>query len=178
VSFQKLYREKTHSALQKELGLKNPHAVPKLQKIVVNAGIGTYLAGEKDHSTVLKAFELITGQKPVINKSRFSISNFKLRKGMPVGVSVTLRRKQMYDFLERLVTYAAPRVRDFRGFPKKSFDGRGNYSFGIKEHLVFPEIPQDEVVKPFGLQITIATSASNDEDAKKLLQSFHFPFSA
>src|SRR4029079_11925906 len=116
----------------------------------------------------------ITGQAPIVNKARVAISNFKLRKGMPIGISVTLRHQQMYAFLERIVTYVAPRIRDFRGFPQKSFDGRGNYSFGIKEHLVFPEIPQDEVVKPFGLQITIAISGGNDEQARKLLTAFQF----
>ena len=174
--FLKTYREKIHPALQKEFEIKNPLAVPRLQKITVNAGIGTYLQGEKDHSKVVKAIELITGQAPVVNKSRFSISNFKLRLGMPIGVSVTLRRQQMYDFLERLVTYVAPRIRDFRGFSRKSFDGRGNYSFGIKEHTVFPEISQDDVVKTFGLQVTITTNATTDEQAMKLLAGFSFPF--
>ncbi len=178
MSFFEKYTSEIAPALQKELGKKNKNGVPRIQKIVINTGIGTYFGGDKkDPSPVVDAVKLIVGQSPVVNHSKKAISNFKLKLGMPVGVSVTLRKKRMYDFLERVVTYVAPRIRDFRGFPVKSFDGRGNYSFGIKEHTVFPEIPQDEVVKPFGLQITIATSAESDEHAKMLLQHFHFPFS-
>ncbi|MBI5414325.1 50S ribosomal protein L5 [Candidatus Peregrinibacteria bacterium] len=179
MSFFETYKAKISKELQKELAVKNRLAVPRMLKIVVNAGIGKYLAGgeKKDSPKVVDAMKLITGQSPIVNKSRVSISNFKLKAGATVGVSATLRGKRMYDFFERVVTYVAPRIRDFRGFPGKSFDGRGNYSFGIKEHTVFPEISQDDVVRPFGLQITIATNTKTDADARKLLEKFNFPFS-
>ena len=170
------YRQTVQSNLKKKIGDRNVHALPKLQKITVNAGIGTYLKGEKDASAVIDGLARITGQKPVVRKARMSISNFKLREGMPVGVSVTLRDERMYDFLERLIKIVFPRIRDFRGFSARAFDGKGNYSLGIKDHLIFPEIPTDEVIKPFGLQVTITTSATNDEEAKMLLDEFGFPF--
>ncbi len=176
MSFATTYRETLRDKLQKDLTLHNTHEVPRITKITVNAGIGKYLQSEKNPSKVVEAIKLITGQSPIVNKARMAISNFKLREGMPVGCSVTLRKQRMYDFLERVVTYTAPRIRDFQGFSHKSFDGRGNYSFGIREHTVFPEIPQDDVVKPFGLQITITTTAETDEQAKALLKEFNFPF--
>ncbi len=170
------YRQTLQPNLRKKIGDRNLHALPKLEKITVNAGIGTYLKGEKDASTVIDGISRITSQKPVVKNARMSISNFKLREGMPVGVSVTLRGDRMYDFLERLVKIVFPRIRDFRGFSAKSFDGKGNYSLGIRDHLIFPEIPTDQVIKPFGLQITITTSATNDKEAKMLLDEFGFPF--
>lgn len=170
------YREKVLPSLQKKLGVKNPHSVPKFQKVTVNVGVGTYLKSEKDVSGVIDGLSRITGQKPVVRKSTKSISNFKLREGMPVGVSVTLRSDRMYDFLERLFRIVFPRIRDFRGFSTRSFDGKGNYSLGIHDHLIFPEIPTDEIIRPFGVQVTITTSARNDDEAKMLLDEFGFPF--
>lgn len=177
MSIAQTYQATIVPSLLKELNIENVQAVPRIQKIVVNAGVGKYLAADKkDPSGVVEALKRITGQNPVVNAAKKSVSNFKLREGMPVGVSVTLRKQSMYDFLERIITFVAPRIRDFRGFPNKSFDGRGNYSFGISEHTVFPEIPQDDIVKPFGLQITIVSTAENDEALKKLLTAFQFPF--
>lgn len=176
MSYRDEYGQKILKNLQKVLGIKNPHATPRLEKITVNVGIGSYLNGEKDYSAVVDGVTKITGQKPVVKKSRLSISNFKLREGMPVGVSVTLRKDKMYDFFERLIKIVFPRIRDFRGFSAKSFDGKGNYSFGIKEHLIFPEIPTDEIIKPFGVQVTLTTTAKNDKECKALLDEFGFPF--
>jgi large subunit ribosomal protein L5 len=176
MSFKTTFQGKIVKSLQKKTGVKNTHALPQLQKITVNVGIGSYMKGEKTPSSVVDGILRITGQKPVIRKARMSISNFKLREGMPVGVSVTLRRDRMYDFFERLIYIVFPRIRDFRGFSRKSFDGRGNYSLGIRDHLVFPEIPSDELIKSFGMQVTITTSANNDSDALLLLEEFGFPF--
>lgn len=176
MSYKVEYRERILPNLQKAAKIKNPNAVPKLLKITINSGIGTYLKGEKDTSSLVDGISRITGQKPVIRKSTKSISNFKLREGMPVGVTVTLRGDRMYDFFERLIKIVFPRIRDFRGFSEKSFDGKGNYSLGIRDHLIFPEIPTDEVIKPFGLQITITTTATTDAEATMLLTEFGFPF--
>lgn len=163
--------------LKKDLNLKNVHAVPRFSKIVVNAGLGNfYTSGTKDFSEFIDNFKLITGQKPVITKSKKSISNFKIREGMPNGLTVTLRGERMYDFLDKLVNVVAPRIRDFRGFSRKSFDGHGNYSAGISEHMVFPEINPDDIVKIHGIQVCITTSAENDESGYKLLESIGFPF--
>lgn len=176
MSFREDYWQKILADLQKKLGIKNKNAVPQLKKITVNVGMGSYLNGEKDYSKVVDGIAQITGQQPIVKKSRLSISNFKLREGMPVGVSVTLRRDKMYDFFERLVTIVFPRIRDFRGFSPKSFDGKGNYSLGISDHLIFPEIPTDEVIKPFGIQVTLTTTANDDEGARALFDAFGFPF--
>ncbi len=176
MSFKTEYRQNIIPKLQKDLGIKNIHALPKLEKITVNVGIGTYMKGVKLPTSVVEGIAQITGQKPVIKNSRKSISNFKLREGMPVGVSVTLRRDRMYDFFERLVTIVFPRIRDFRGFSRRAFDGRGNYSLGIRDHLIFPEIPTDEVIKPFGVQVTITTSGNDDAQSLQLLKEFGFPF--
>lgn len=170
------YRQKIVPSLQKKTGRKNLHSLPKFQKITVNAGIGEYMKSEKTPDTVIDGIARITGQKPVVRLSRKAISNFKLREGMPVGVSVTLRGEKMYDFFERLVTIVFPRIRDFRGFSEKSFDGHGNYSLGIKEHLIFPEIPTDDILRPFGVQVTITTNVEDDTEAKMLLDEFGFPF--
>ena len=176
MSLQTDYHQQIAPKLQKDLGCSNPHQVPRVEKIVVNVGLGTYLAGSKDTEALERDLNRITGQKVVIKNATKSVSNFKLREGTPNGARVTLRGDNMYYFLERLIHIVFPRLRDFRGFHKKSFDGRGNYSLGIKEHLIFPEIPTDEVIKPFGLQITITTSAKNNAEGEALLTEFGFPF--
>ena len=174
---QNITQAQIKAELLSELGLSNPHQVPKIEKIIIGAGVGTL--AQKDKKLVKEVQEnltLIAGQKAVVNKARKSISNFKLREGMPVGVAVTLRGKRANDFLNNLVNVVFPRVRDFRGFSKKSFDGRGNISIGIKEHLVFPEINPDDFVEIHGLQIVIQTSAQNDEQGFALLKKYNFPF--
>lgn len=171
------YEKEIVPKLMKELGIKNKNAVPKLNKITVNAGLGTiYTSGTKDFSEFVENFRLITGQQPIINVTKKAISNFKLREGMPNGISVTLRGKRMYDFIEKLVHIVFPRVRDFRGISPKSFDGNGNYTVGLKEHTVFPEINPDDLVKIHGIQVCINTSANNNEEGSALLKAFGFPF--
>ena len=163
-------------ALMQEFGYANRMQVPRIEKIVVNMGVGE---GVQDHRKVTAAAaELgqITGQKPIVTKAKRSVSNFKLREGMPVGCKVTLRRDRMYEFLDRLVTIALPRVRDFRGVSSKSFDGRGNFSMGLKEQIVFPEIDYDKVDQIRGMDIVIVTSAKNDDEARALLKNFDMPF--
>lgn len=163
--------------LKKELNLGNLHSVPRFKKIVVNAGLGSiYTSGTKDFSEFVDNFKKITGQKPVITKSKKAISNFKLREGMPNGITVTLRGERMYDFLDKFIHVVAPRIRDFRGFSRKSFDGNGNYSAGISEHLVFPEINPDDIVKIHGMQICITTTAQNDKEGYKMMELIGFPF--
>ncbi|MBF8246632.1 MAG: 50S ribosomal protein L5 [Rickettsia sp.] len=177
VNFKSLYSSSIKEDLLKELRYKNLHQIPFLKKITINMGIGNeVIANSKAIDSVMRDLALISGQKPAYSVAKKSVSNFKLRKGMRVGCKVTLRKNRMYDFLERLVMTALPRVRDFRGFSKKSFDGNGNFSFGIKEYIVFPEIDYDKVDKVRGMDITISTSASNDLDAKLLLSKFFFPF--
>lgn len=162
--------------LKKEFKLKNQHAVPRLQKIVVNVGIGEAVADKKILDDFSKNVALITGQRPVITKARKSISNFKLREGMPIGCKVTLRGKIMYEFLDRLINLALPRTRDFQGVSDKGFDGRGNYTLGIKEHSVFPEIDTDNLDRIHGMDITFVTTSKNDEQAYQLLKDFGMPF--
>lgn len=163
--------------LKKELGLKNVHSVPRFKKVVINAGLGTiYTSGTKDFSEFIENFKIITGQKPVVTKAKKAISNFKIREDMPNGITVTLRGERMYDFIEKFVHVVSPRIRDFRGFSTNSFDGHGNYSVGISEHTVFPEINPDDIVKVHGMQICINTTAENDEDGYKLLSEIGFPF--
>ncbi|MBU1446492.1 50S ribosomal protein L5 [Patescibacteria group bacterium] len=163
--------------LQKDLGIKNINAVPKMTQIVVNAGLGHfYTSGTKDFAPFVENFKQITGQTPIVVKARKSISNFKLREGMPNGVKVTLRGERMYDFVEKLVNVVFPRTRDFRGISDKSFDGNGNYSVGIKEHTVFPEVNQDDISKLHSLQICISTTATTDDDGRALLKALGFPF--
>ncbi|MFW7378066.1 MAG: 50S ribosomal protein L5 [Oligoflexus sp.] len=162
--------------LQTELGLKNPNEVPRIEKIVVNVGQGDAVQNIKILEGAVRDLETITGQKPVMTRARKSIAGFKLREGMPIGCSVTLRRQHMYEFLDRLVNVAIPRIRDFRGFSPKAFDGRGNYTLGVKEQIIFPEIDYDKVDRIRGLGITIVTSAKNDIEAKALLDKFNFPF--
>ncbi len=172
----KQYNKKCVPALMKKFGYKNRMQVPKLEKIVFNIGVGKT---KEDPNLLKKAQEdlmTITGQHPIITKAKKAISNFKIRAGDPVGCSVTLRRDRMYEFLDRLINTAVPRIRDFSGLPDKSFDGRGNYSMGIKEQIIFPEIDYDKVDKIRGMNITIATTAKNDEEAFELLSLFGFPF--
>ena len=170
------YDERIVKAMVEKFGYTNPMAVPRLDKIVLNMGVGEATQDKKKVETAAAELELIAGQKPVITKAKKSIATFKLRDGMPIGVKVTLRRERMYEFLDRLVTIAMPRIRDFRGLNPKSFDGRGNYAMGLKEQLIFPEISYDKIEKVRGMDIIIATSAKTDEEARELLRLFNFPF--
>jgi large subunit ribosomal protein L5 len=163
-------------ALSEQFGYSNPMQVPRIQKIVLNMGIGEGVADRKKVEQAAEAMAAIAGQKAVITKSRKSIATYKLRDGQPIGCKVTLRKARMYEFLDRLVTIALPRVRDFRGLNPQSFDGRGNYSLGIKEHLIFPEIDYDKASDVWGMDITVCTSAKNDDEARALLTAFNFPF--
>ena len=169
------YREKIVPALMKEFGYKSIMQVPRLQKIVVNQGMGQAVADKKLIEVAAEELSLITGQKAVTTKSRKDISNFKLRKGMPIGVMVTLRSDRMYEFLERLIAVALPRIRDFKGINEK-FDGKGNYTLGVAEQIIFPEIDIDKITKIFGMEITFVTSAKSDEEAYALLREFGLPF--
>lgn len=163
--------------VQKTLGLKNVSASPKVTKVTINVGIGSYIqTHNKDYSKIVENITAIAGQKPMVVKARKSISNFKVREGDAAGIMVTLRGKQMYDFLNKLINIVFPRVRDFRGISQKAFDGNGNYSIGIKEHIVFPEAIQDDLVKIHGLQINVSTSAKTDEQGLVLLKALGFPF--
>ena len=170
------YDERIAKAMTERFGYTNPLAVPRLQKIVLNMGVGEAVQDKKKVETAAAELELIAGQKPVITKAKKSIAQFKLREGMPIGVKVTLRRERMYEFLDRLVTVAMPRIRDFRGLNPRSFDGRGNYAMGLKEQLIFPEISYDRIEKVRGMDIIIATSARTDDEARELLRLFNFPF--
>ena len=169
------YREQIVPALMKEFGYKSIMQVPRLQKIVVNQGMGQAVADKKRIEVAAEELSLITGQKAVTTKSRKDISNFKLRKGMPIGVMVTLRSDRMYEFLERLIAVALPRIRDFKGINEK-FDGKGNYTLGVAEQIIFPEIDIDKITKIFGMEITFVTSAKSDEEAYALLREFGLPF--
>lgn len=171
------YENEIKPALQKELDC-NAMAVPKIEKIVVNMGVGEAIANKKILEDAHKELTAIAGQKPVINKAKKSIATFKLREDMPIGTSVTLRKDSMYDFLDHLINIALPRVKDFKGVSGKSFDGRGNYTIGIKEFFIFPEIDFNKVEKPKGFNITIVTTATNDQDAKLLLKKFNMPFNS
>lgn len=172
----KLYQEVIIPEMMKKFGYKSVMQVPRLVKIVVNMGVGQATQDPKLLEMAMKELAKITGQQPVIRRARKSISNFKLRAGMAIGCKVTLRRERMYEFLDRLINAAIPRIRDFRGLSDKSFDGRGNYTLGIKEHIIFPEINVDEVERIFGMDITIVTSAKTDEEAYELLRLFGMPF--
>ncbi len=171
-----LYRNEITLKLMDGFGYKNVMQVPKLTKIVLNMGLGEAIQNIKILDSAVQELSLIAGQKPVVTRARKSIAAFKLRAGMPIGCKVTLRGQQMYDFFTRLVNIALPRVRDFRGVSPKGFDGRGNYSLGIKEHIIFPEIDYDKIDKIKGLNVTIATSAQTDEGGKALLQLMGMPF--
>jgi large subunit ribosomal protein L5 len=171
-----IYKDEIISKLTEEFQYTNIMAVPKLEKIVLNVGVGEAIQDKKVLDTIVSNMALITGQQPVTTKAKKSISNFKLRVGMPIGCKATLRGRIMYEFLDRLVTLALPRTRDFQGVPDKSFDGRGNYTMGIKEHTIFPEIDTDKVTKMHGMDVTFVTSAETDEEAYALLKHFGMPF--
>ncbi len=170
------WRKEIIPVMMKRFGYKNTMQVPWVEKISINVGVGEAVQDAKILESIVKEIALIAGQQPVTTKARKSISNFKLREGMPVGVRVTLRRARMYEFLDRFINAAVPRIRDFRGFSDKSFDGRGNYTMGIKEQIIFPEIDVDKVSRIFGMDITIVTTAETDEEAYELLKNFGFPF--
>jgi large subunit ribosomal protein L5 len=172
----KRYHDVVRKQLIEKFAYKNPMQVPKLDKIVINMGVGETTADTKKIQSAVRDLALIAGQKPVVTKARIAISNFKVRENMPLGCKVTLRKDRMYDFLDRLVTIALPRVRDFRGVSPKSFDGRGNYSMGLKEHIVFPEIDYDKIDTVWGMDITICTTARTDDEAQALLAGFQMPF--
>lgn len=173
---QKLYKEELAPALLKELGLANVMEVPRLEKITINMGVGEAVNDKKIMDNAVRDLGLIAGQKPLITKSKKSIAGFKIRDGWSIGCKVTLRREQMYEFLDRLINVSLPRTRDFRGLSAKSFDGRGNYTFGVKEHIIFPEIDFEKTDAMRGMDITFTTSAKTDEQAKALLAAFGFPF--
>ncbi len=172
----KKYNEEIVPALQKEFGYKNPMEVPRLDKIVVNMGLGEAVQNSKIIEAAVGDLTAITGQKPIITRARKSIATFKLREGMPIGAMVTLRAARMWEFYDRLVTFALPRVRDFKGVSPKAFDGRGNYTLGVREQIVFPEIEYDKVDKIKGLNVTLVTTAENDEQARALLRGLGMPF--
>ena len=176
VRMQALYEERIKAALTEEFGYKNQMQVPRLDKIVINMGVGEATQDKKKVEIAAAEMMAIAGQKPVVTKAKKSIAQFKLREGMPIGVKVTLRRERMYEFLDRFITIALPRVRDFRGLNPKSFDGRGNYACGIKEQLIFPEISYDQVDVTRGMDIIVATTARTDDEARELLRLFGFPF--
>ena len=174
--FQELYETKVRAARTEAFGYGNPMEVPKIEKIVINRGVGEAVQDSKKIEAALRELTAIAGQRPVVTKAKKSIATFKLRENMPVGIKVTLRRDKMYEFLDRLITIALPRVRDFRGVNGKSFDGRGNYALGLKEQLVFPEIDYDKVDQVRGMDIIIVTTAKTDQEAKALLKGFQMPF--
>lgn len=170
------YDENIKGALREQFGYKNVMELPKLEKVVLNMGVGEAVSDSKKVRSAAADLERISGQKPVITHARKSIAGFKVRENMPLGVKVTLRKVRMYEFLDRLVNIALPRVRDFRGLNPNSFDGRGNYAMGIKEHIIFPEINYDQVDEIWGMDIVITTTAKTDDEARALLRAFNFPF--
>ncbi|MDP9360468.1 MAG: 50S ribosomal protein L5 [Acidobacteriota bacterium] len=170
------YQTEVKKKLQEQFGIKNPMAVPKVEKVVLNMGMGEAISNAKILDSAVEELAQITGQKPIITKARKSIASFKLREGQAIGAMVTLRGEKMYEFLDRLISTALPRVRDFRGVPSKSFDGRGNYTLGIRDHLIFPEIDITKVDKAKGMNITIVTNAKDDDQARFLLRELGLPF--
>lgn len=174
--FQELYHSSIKKMLMDQFNYQNPHQIPKLEKIVINMGVGEAVSDSKVIGHAINDLTLISGQKPVVISARQSVASFKLREGMKIGCKVTLRSARMYDFLERLVLVSLPRVKEFKGFSQKSFDGRGNFTFGIKEQIVFPEINYDKIDTIRGMDITFVTSAKTDEEALFLLSSFNLPF--
>ena len=170
------YKENVVKALTEQFGYKSPMEVPRIEKITLNMGVGEAVADKKVMEHAVEDMVKIAGQKPVVTKAKKSVASFKIRDGYPVGCKVTLRRERMYEFLDRLVTVAIPRIRDFRGISAKSFDGRGNYNIGVKEQIIFPEIEYDKIDALRGMNITITTTAKTDEEAKALLSAFSFPF--
>ena len=172
------YRERIRAQLREEFGYTNEMQIPKLDKIVLNMGIGEAVADSKKTQSAMKDLAMIAGQKPAPTRARKSIAGFKLRENMVIGAKVTLRKDRMYEFLDRLITIALPRVKDFRGLNGKSFDGRGNYAMGLREHIVFPEINYDQIDQMWGMDIIVCTTAKTDEEAKALLKEFDFPFNS
>jgi large subunit ribosomal protein L5 len=172
----KLYREQIRDGLKGEFNYANDNMIPKLDKIVINIGVGEGVADRKKVEKAVEELTKISGQKPVVTKAKKSIATFKLREGMAIGCKVTLRRDRMYEFLDRLITIALPRVRDFRGVPVNSFDGKGNYAMGLKEQIVFPEINYDEIDEIRGMDVVICTTAETDDEARALLKGFNMPF--
>ena len=172
----KQYDDTIAKAMTEKFGYKNALEVPRIEKIVINMGVGEATQDKKKVEQAAQEMELIAGQKPVITKAKKSIAQFRLREGMPIGVKVTLRRERMYEFLDRFITIAMPRIRDFRGLNPKSFDGRGNYAMGLKEQLVFPEINYDRIDKVRGMDVIVTTTAKTDDEARELLRLFGFPF--
>ncbi|WP_082525502.1 MULTISPECIES: 50S ribosomal protein L5 [unclassified Mesorhizobium] len=171
-----VYNETIRKALQEQFGYDNEMQVPRIDKIVLNMGVGEATADSKKPSIAAEDLAMIAGQKAVVTRARNSIAGFKVREKMPIGAKVTLRKERMYEFLDRLVNIALPRVRDFRGLNPKSFDGRGNYAMGIKEHIVFPEINYDKVDQVWGMDVIVCTTAKTDDEARALLKAFNFPF--
>ena len=174
----KRYDDVIAKAMTEKFGYKNHMEVPKIEKITINMGVGEGSQDKKKVTTAAEEMALISGQKPVITRAKKSIAQFKLREGMPIGCKVTLRRERMYEFLDRLITVAMPRIRDFRGVNAKSFDGRGNYAMGLKEQIIFPEISYDQIEKVRGMDIIVTTTAKTDDEARELLRLFGFPFPA
>ncbi|MEJ2638694.1 MAG: 50S ribosomal protein L5 [Desulfosarcinaceae bacterium] len=174
--FKDRYEKEVAPKLQEQFGFKNPYQIPRLEKIVLNMGLGEAIQNMKILDTAVDELKAIAGQKPIVTRAKKSIAAFKLREGMPIGCMVTLRRQRMWDFLNKLVNIALPRVRDFRGISGKAFDGNGNYSLGIKEHIIFPEIDYDKIDKIKGLNVSIVTSAKTDEEGKALLKLMGMPF--
>ena len=175
-NFKTKYREEIRAKLKEELGLANVHEVPRITKITLNMGVGEAIGDKKVIEHAVSDMEKIAGQKAVVTKARKSVAGFKVREGWPIGVKVTLRDERMYEFLERLVDIALPRVRDFRGVSPKSFDGRGNYSMGVKEQIIFPEVDYDKIDTLRGMDITMTTTAKSDDEGRALLRAFNFPF--
>ena len=173
---QQFYREQVLSRLQQDLGIKNPMEVPRITKITVNMGVGEAVADKKVMDAAVGDLTKITGQKPLVTKSRKAIASFKIRAGLAIGCKVTLRGARMYEFLDRLISIAMPRIRDFRGVSPRSFDGRGNYSLGVKEQIIFPEIQYDQIDQIRGMDITITTTAKDNRQGRALLEAFNFPF--
>ena len=174
-NLKKVYQDEIVPKLQQEFGFKSVMQVPRIKKVTLNMGVGEAALDKKAIEGAVAVLAAVSGQKPVVTKARKSVAGFKIRAGWPIGVKVTLRNQKMYEFLDRLINVAIPRIRDFRGLNAKSFDGRGNYSMGLKEQIVFPEIDYDAIDKIRGLDITITTDASNDEEAKALLMAFNLP---
>lgn len=171
-----VYKEQVIPALNQQFGYANPMQVPRIEKITLNMGVGEAVGDKKQLDNAVADLQMLSGQRPVITKARKSVAGFKIREGFPIGCKVTLRGERMWDFFDRLVQIAIPRIRDFRGLSPKSFDGRGNYSMGVREQIIFPEIEYDKVDKVRGLDITISTSAESDEEGRALLSAFNFPF--
>ena len=172
---QEIYKKEIVPALQKELGVKSVMEVPAITKITINMGVGEAMSDKKLIDHAVSDMTKITGQKPVVTLARKSVAAFKVREGWPIGCKVTLRRERMYEFFDRLVSIAIPRIRDFRGLPSKSFDGRGNYTMGVKEQIIFPEIDYDKIDRIRGMDVVITTSAKTDDEGRALLQAFNFP---